>query len=251
MILPYTRTFLAPLCKDTDLTVRYLHTKILLFRSTFSQHCRRSIPTSRTTEFNISPAGSHDGNPLYSSFAQQCSIACIQAAIDLVDLIHFSTYSDVSGAWWYNTFCIASPSFRQRKCLTIYRSVHLCNGFNSCRAFSVCPRCSASNGNRTLLAAMREFAETYWLHRRACWAVHQHSSRHAAAALFNYRYGWVIRSLIWSWLFYLLRKSKRSPCNVSTVIYCKSDGIPESWSSCPTLPANVRYGCLAKTWDVG
>lgn len=95
---------------------RYLHLKIILYRPIFTQLCRKTFPRSlpgsvrkSATEYKYQD---REDNPLYSSFSQQCSITCVQAAQELIDLISITSQTDATGAWWYNIFC----TFHRHQC---------------------------------------------------------------------------------------------------------------------------------------
>ncbi|KAJ6031000.1 hypothetical protein N7540_001732, partial [Penicillium herquei] len=79
------------------LRARFLHVRILLFRPTLSKYC-----ASRENSINSSF--------IQESFphrvALQCSILCVRAAQESIDLIHMNIPKDETGgplpAWWYN-----------------------------------------------------------------------------------------------------------------------------------------------------
>ncbi|KAH8804474.1 fungal-specific transcription factor domain-containing protein [Xylogone sp. PMI_703] len=90
------------------LHARFLHLRIVLYRPIFTQFCRKSFEESSPESARKSAPDykrqTQAENPLYSSFSHQCSIACIQAAQELIDLISVTSQTNVTGAWWYNVF---------------------------------------------------------------------------------------------------------------------------------------------------
>jgi len=90
------------------LHARFLHLKIILYRPIFTQLCRKSFGESLPESFRKSAPEykrqTQAENPLYSSFSHQCSISCIQAARELIDLISVTSRTNATGAWWYNVF---------------------------------------------------------------------------------------------------------------------------------------------------
>lgn len=73
--------------------VRYLHTCILLYRPVFAY-------------FFASEESNHSGDDsgLQKSLFLQSSTTCVNAAQELVDVIH-RNIRELLPAWWYNMFC--------------------------------------------------------------------------------------------------------------------------------------------------
>ncbi|RFU33077.1 hypothetical protein B7463_g3284, partial [Scytalidium lignicola] len=90
------------------LHARFLHLRIILYRPIFTQFCRKSFEESLPESVRKSAPEykrqTQAENPLYSSFSYQCSIACIQAAQELIELISETSQTNATGAWWYNVF---------------------------------------------------------------------------------------------------------------------------------------------------
>ena len=88
---------------------RFLYLRIIVYRPVFTQHCRESfgesLPESVRRSAQEYKRHKQAENALYSSFSHQCSIACIQAAQELIELISVTSKTDATGAWWYNVFC--------------------------------------------------------------------------------------------------------------------------------------------------
>jgi hypothetical protein len=42
---------------------------------------------------------------IYEKFTMDCSLLCIQSAIDLISLIHETCNTDLASVWFYNVFC--------------------------------------------------------------------------------------------------------------------------------------------------
>ncbi|KAJ9666026.1 hypothetical protein H2201_003938 [Coniosporium apollinis] len=82
------------------LRLRYLHIRMLLFRPTLSLFC---------THNQDDPMAREDSMP--RRLALQCSIMCIKAALEVVDLVRsnmssVSTYYNGLPAWWYCIFYV-------------------------------------------------------------------------------------------------------------------------------------------------
>ncbi|KAJ5614870.1 hypothetical protein N7528_008524 [Penicillium herquei] len=79
------------------LRARFLHVRILLFRPTLSKYC-----ASRENSTN----SSFTQESFPHRVALQCSILCVRAAQESIDLIHRNIPKDETGgplpAWWYN-----------------------------------------------------------------------------------------------------------------------------------------------------
>ncbi|KAE8320136.1 fungal-specific transcription factor domain-containing protein [Aspergillus transmontanensis] len=81
------------------LQARFSYLKILLYRPILSQTLRNSNATW-CSESNDS---THHA-PLYSRVNLDCSIYCVNAAIDLISLVHQTCNTDLSSVWCYNVF---------------------------------------------------------------------------------------------------------------------------------------------------
>ncbi|KAJ5548146.1 hypothetical protein N7513_005380 [Penicillium frequentans] len=80
------------------LKARFLYLRILIYRPVLSQslHEMLSSPGSVT-------AG-RLGSGIYANFTMDCSIFCVQSAIDLISLVHETCNNDLSSVWFYNVF---------------------------------------------------------------------------------------------------------------------------------------------------
>lgn len=91
---------------------RFLHLKILLYRPIFTQHCRDTFAPSTDNsgaarQFAAPGRGDQTREKaLHSVFSQRCSVACVQAAQELIELVSMSSKTSATGAWWYNVFCM-------------------------------------------------------------------------------------------------------------------------------------------------
>jgi hypothetical protein len=89
---------------------RFLHLKIVLYRPIFTQLCRKTFPGSLPGSVRNPPTEhkyrEQQDNHLYTSFSHQCSITCVKAAQELIELISITSQTDATGAWWYNIFCM-------------------------------------------------------------------------------------------------------------------------------------------------
>ncbi|KAE8326711.1 fungal-specific transcription factor domain-containing protein [Aspergillus sergii] len=81
------------------LRARYSYLKILLYRPILSQTLRNSNATL-CSESNDS---AHHV-PLHFRVNLDCSIYCVNAAIDLISLVHQTCNTDLSSVWCYNVF---------------------------------------------------------------------------------------------------------------------------------------------------
>ncbi|CAG7920223.1 unnamed protein product [Penicillium olsonii] len=85
------------------LRARFLHVRILLFRPTLSRYC-----TIRDNMASDSLIPMHDSFP--HRVALQCSIICVKAAQESIQLIYNNVPSDGTGgplpAWWYNVLYV-------------------------------------------------------------------------------------------------------------------------------------------------
>ncbi|KAJ5131570.1 uncharacterized protein N7515_007609 [Penicillium bovifimosum] len=81
------------------LRARFLHVRMLLFRSTLSKYC--AVRDNTTTGPLVS---AYDSFP--HRVALQCSIICVKTAQESIELIHNNVPADGTGgplpAWWYN-----------------------------------------------------------------------------------------------------------------------------------------------------
>ncbi|KAJ5552045.1 hypothetical protein N7461_006743 [Penicillium sp. DV-2018c] len=81
------------------LRARFLHVRMLLFRSTLSKYC--AVRDNTTTG---PPMSAYDSFP--RRIALQCSVICVKTAQETIELIHNNVPADGTGgplpAWWYN-----------------------------------------------------------------------------------------------------------------------------------------------------
>jgi hypothetical protein len=91
---------------------RFIHVRVLLYRPIFTQLCAQGVteaPSSLTSGVRSPKPSDFGKNRLYSSFAIRCANSCVEAAIDLIILIHEHYRTPATGAWWYNGFCTSHP----------------------------------------------------------------------------------------------------------------------------------------------
>jgi hypothetical protein len=91
-------------------TVRFLLLRILIYRPVFVQLCQRSSLSqqpSASTNCQGDDAGTN--TIIFSYFAQRCSMTCIEAAQELIDLQNQTSQTVDTGAWWYNLYCQSTP----------------------------------------------------------------------------------------------------------------------------------------------
>lgn len=81
---------------------RFLHVRMLLFRPTLSKYC--AVRDNAATDHLISV-----NDLLPQRVALQCSIICVKAAQESIELIYSNVPTDGTGgplpAWWYNILC--------------------------------------------------------------------------------------------------------------------------------------------------
>lgn len=112
---------------------RYSYLKILLYRPILAQTLRNSNATL-CSESNDS---THQA-PLHSRVNLDCSIYCVNAAIDLISLVHQTCNTDLSSVWCYNVFCKYSNAVPK-----VFHTL-LLTGLHRCIYCRVChPSCGA------------------------------------------------------------------------------------------------------------
>ncbi|RDW83542.1 uncharacterized protein DSM5745_03868 [Aspergillus mulundensis] len=95
-----------PLCRRLSnvLHARFLHLRLLLYRTAFSQYC-----SSLTNQGEVN---SKPGTRRWSVLCRSnCAAGCVQAACDLIESLSRATMQDASGAWWYGIFYLISAGF--------------------------------------------------------------------------------------------------------------------------------------------
>jgi hypothetical protein len=90
-----------------NLTCRFLHVRILLFRPALSKYC--TVRDNATSDPLI-----HMNDSLPHRVALQCSIICVKSAQESIQLIYSNVPVDGTGgplpAWWYNILCLSTSS---------------------------------------------------------------------------------------------------------------------------------------------
>lgn len=85
------------------LHVRFLHSRILLYRPAFFQYCRHNSlagPSgSRTPNQDLSPT-----TTVATPFAFHCAVVCVKTAMSLIAAVRQYSSTEATGAWWYNMF---------------------------------------------------------------------------------------------------------------------------------------------------
>ncbi|CAI7625149.1 unnamed protein product [Penicillium bialowiezense] len=85
------------------LRARFLHVRILLFRPTLSKYCTLRDNTATDSLISISDSFPH-------RLALQCSVICVKAAQESIQLIYNNVPTDGTGgplpAWWYNVLYV-------------------------------------------------------------------------------------------------------------------------------------------------
>lgn len=81
----------------TNHICRYLYLKLLIYRPVLSKSLHRILSTG--TERGLSGAW------ICANFTMDCSVFCVQSAIDLIDLVHETCHTNLASVWYYNVFC--------------------------------------------------------------------------------------------------------------------------------------------------
>lgn len=88
----------------TFVPVRYLHTRILLYRPVFAQLCvQSSQANSGDRPQERTPRRKED--QLLGSLVERCSITCVETSQVLIDHINSTSRSADTGAPWFNAYC--------------------------------------------------------------------------------------------------------------------------------------------------
>ncbi|PVH91715.1 hypothetical protein DM02DRAFT_576718 [Periconia macrospinosa] len=86
------------------LHVRFLHSRMLLYRPIFFQFCRRNSRIARLG----TPSSS--GPAVVTSLAFHCALTCVQTAVELIGSIEKYSCTAATGAYWYNMFYTRSAA---------------------------------------------------------------------------------------------------------------------------------------------
>jgi hypothetical protein len=80
----------------------------MLFRPALTDLCNGQEPGKSLPHRELDFTGNHT---LFSAFAFECAKSCVTTARELLDLIHHTHQTNLTGAWWYNGLC---KSFEER-----------------------------------------------------------------------------------------------------------------------------------------
>ncbi|KAJ5233015.1 hypothetical protein N7468_005971 [Penicillium chermesinum] len=94
------------------LRARFIHLRLLLYRPMFTQLCseERTGPTKAPSTSSQQTSRTKK-NFIYDSILVNCAAACVNAAIDLVSLMHETYLTSHTDAWWYNGFYTSTAGF--------------------------------------------------------------------------------------------------------------------------------------------
>ncbi|PKY03321.1 hypothetical protein P168DRAFT_238910 [Aspergillus campestris IBT 28561] len=87
------------LCRQRNvLHSRFIYLRLLLYRPIFTHLC-----------FDT-PNDELGSNSLQSFIFSKCATGCIQAAVDLISLVHETYRTELTDTWWYNGFYISTAA---------------------------------------------------------------------------------------------------------------------------------------------
>ncbi|KAL4879773.1 hypothetical protein BJY04DRAFT_89375 [Aspergillus karnatakaensis] len=84
------------------LKARFIYLKLLAFKPFLSQSVDQVRAT--TTHPRSSPDTQKTG--IYSNLTLNCSVLCVQSAVDLTSLVHYTCATDLASVWFYNIFYV-------------------------------------------------------------------------------------------------------------------------------------------------
>ncbi|KAH8597630.1 fungal-specific transcription factor domain-containing protein [Bisporella sp. PMI_857] len=84
------------------LHARYMHVRVLLHRLTFQRLCRQTGPLQQAHQ--LAEKTSNIERSLQYKIDIQSVAACVDASVDLINLLHNSVSTTTDGAWWYTTY---------------------------------------------------------------------------------------------------------------------------------------------------
>jgi hypothetical protein len=148
---------------------RFLHVRMLLFRPTLSKYCAIRDCSSVAPLISMNDSFPH-------RVALQCSIICVKAAQESIELIYNNVPADGTGgplpAWWYNILCshesFLSFSRSILTCIDVYTSATVLIAARLCSAIlSEVTETSVTRSWNSALEVLRKY-ESYSTSARRC-----------------------------------------------------------------------------------